>query len=85
MRIHPPACDNSTGSPNPDSEAEWSVRTEPIVGGVRLVVVAKKPDDTRAVARIRGLGFAGLITEGTHHQPHHLAMAKGEALAGHGH
>ena len=43
------------------------------------------PDDTRTLARIRGLGFAGLITEGAHHQPHHLAMAKGEALAGHTH
>ncbi len=61
----------------------WSARTEPIAGGVRLIVVAKKPDDAQVVARIRGLGFAGLITEGAHHQPHHLAMAKGEALAGH--
>jgi hypothetical protein len=68
-----------------DRMAEWSARTEPIAGGVRLVVVAKKPDDARAVARIRGLGFAGLITDGAHHQPHHLAMAKGEALAGHTH
>lgn len=24
-------------------------------------------------------------TEGAHHQPHHLAMAKGEALPGHTH
>jgi hypothetical protein len=68
-----------------DRMPEWSARTEPFAGGVRLVVVAKKPEDARAVARIRGLGFAGLITEGAHHQPHHLAMAKGEALAGHAH
>ena len=68
-----------------DRMPEWSARTEPIAGGVRLVVVTKKPDDMRTVARIRGLGFAGLITEGAHHQPHHLAMAKGEALAGHTH
>jgi hypothetical protein len=47
-----------------DRMPEWSTRTELIAGGVRLVVVAKKPDDTRTVARIRGLGFAGLITEG---------------------
>ena len=40
----------------------WSARTEPIAGGVRLIVVAKKPDDARTLARIRGLGFAGLIT-----------------------
>ena len=68
-----------------DRMPEWSAKTELIAGGVRLVVVAKKPDDTRTAARIRGLGFAGLITEGAHHQPHHLAMAKGEALTGHTH
>jgi len=68
-----------------DRMPEWSARIEPIAGGVRLIVVAKKPDDATALARIRGLGFAGLITEGAHHQPHHLAMAKGEALAGHTH
>ena len=68
-----------------DRMPEWSARTEPVTGGVRLVVVTKKPDDMRTVARIRGLGFAGLITEGAHHQPHHLAMAKGEALGGHTH
>jgi hypothetical protein len=50
-----------------------------------MIVVAKKPDDAKTLARIRGLGFAGLITEGAHHQPHHLAMAKGEALPGHTH
>jgi hypothetical protein len=37
------------------------------------------------VARIRGLGSAGLIAQGAHHQPHHLPMAKGEALGGHTH
>jgi hypothetical protein len=68
-----------------DRMAEWSARTESIAGGVRLTVVAKKADDPTLVARIRGLGFAGLITEGAHHQPHHLAMAKGETLPGHSH
>jgi hypothetical protein len=64
---------------------QWSATTEVIPGGVRLTVVAKRPDDTKLLARIRALGFAGLITEGAHHQPHHLAMAKGEALSGHRH
>ncbi len=68
-----------------DRMPEWSGRTESIAGGIRLVVVAKTPDDARIVARIRGLGFEGLITEGTHHQRHHLAMARGEALANHTH
>jgi hypothetical protein len=68
-----------------DRMAEWSAKTEPIPGGVRLTVTARKPDDTKTVARIRGLGFIGLLTLGAHHGPHHLAMARGEALAGHTH
>jgi hypothetical protein len=68
-----------------DRMPEWSARTESIAGGVRLIVVTKKPEDPKVLVRIRGLGFAGLITKGAHHQPHHLAMAKGEALAGHTH
>lgn len=68
-----------------DRTPEWSAKTETIAGGVRLTVVAKKPDDAKLVARIRGLGFAGLITTGAHHQPHHLAMARGELSSGHRH
>jgi hypothetical protein len=68
-----------------DRMPSFAAKTEPVAGGVRLTVVAKQPDDPKVVARIRGLGFAGLITEGAHHQPHHLAMAKGEAIAGHTH
>jgi hypothetical protein len=68
-----------------DRTPSLSAKTEPITGGVRLTVVAKKTDDAKVVARIRGLGFAGLMTEGAHHQAHHLAMAKGEAIAGHVH
>ena len=68
-----------------DRMPEWSAKTGPVVGGVRLTVIAKEPDDAKLVARIRGLGFAGLITEGVHHQPHHLAMARGKELSGHMH
>jgi hypothetical protein len=68
-----------------DRMPEWSAQTETIPGGVRLTVLARTADDAKLVARIRGLGFAGLVTEGAHHQPHHLAMAKGQALADHAH
>lgn len=68
-----------------DRLAEWSAKAESVPGGVRLTVVAERPDDAKLVARIRGLGFAGLMTHGAHHQPHHLAMAKGELLTGHTH
>jgi len=47
--------------------------------GARLTVTAKDPRNTQVVARIRGLGFAGLMTEGDHHAVHHLAIARGES------
>jgi len=62
-----------------------AAKTEPVPGGARLTVTARDPGDPRAVARVRGLGFIGLLTLGAHHQPHHLAMARGEAMPGHGH
>lgn len=51
-------------------------RTE-LPDGVRLVVTTRDATDANAVARIRGLGFIGLMASGDHHQPHHLMMAKG--------
>jgi hypothetical protein len=67
-----------------DRMPAFAAKTEPIPGGVRLTVTAKVPDDAKAVARLRGLGFIGLLTVGAHHGPHHLAMARGEAF-GHSH
>ena len=63
----------------------YTAQAQPIPGGARLTVTARRPGDTRAVARLRGLGFIGLLTEGAHHGPHHLAMAKGERPGGHTH
>jgi len=64
---------------------EWSAQATEIPGGIQLVVTAKASDDARTVARIRGLGFIGLLTQGAHHQAHHLAMARGQEILGHGH
>jgi len=66
-----------------DAMPAWSARAEPIPDGIRLIVVARDQADTKTVARIRGLGFAGLLVQGGHHGPHHLAMAKGELPASH--
>jgi len=52
-----------------------------ISGGARLTVLAADSRDTALVARIRGLGYAGILTEGDHHVRHHLAIARGEADA----
>lgn len=59
------------------------VRTE-LPDGVRLAVSARNAGSPREVARIRGLGFIGLMTSGDHHQTHHLLMAKGQGVH-HGH
>jgi len=68
-----------------DRMPDWTARTQPIPGGLRLTVTARRPEDARAVARIRGLGAVGLLVQGGHHGPHHLAMAKGEMRPGHRH
>ena len=66
-----------------DTMPAWSAKAEPINDGVMLTVVVRDPSDAKTVARIRGLGFAGLLAQGGHHGPHHLAMAKGELPAAH--
>jgi len=53
----------------------WAVKTETLADGVRLTVTAADPKEA---AHIRGLGFIGILASGSHHQRHHLAMAKGE-------
>jgi len=67
-----------------DRMPSFAARTELIPGGVRLTVTARTAEDAKAVTRLRGLGFVGLLTVGAHHGPHHVAMARGEALT-HGH
>jgi hypothetical protein len=49
-----------------------------IPSGIRLTVTAKDTADVSRVTIIRGLGFAGLLTEGNHHPRHHLAIARGD-------
>jgi hypothetical protein len=59
----------------------YSATAAEIPGGTRLTVRAEPADDARTVARIRGLGFIGLLTVGAHHAAHHLALARGEAMS----
>ncbi len=56
-----------------------------VPGGVRFTAVAANPSDARAVARIRGLGFIGVVALGDHHAPHHLGIANGSMAGMHGH
>lgn len=71
----------ATGTP--DGSIRMSVTD--VEGGVRFVAVAGNPSDSRAVARIRGLGFIGVVALGDHHAPHHLGIANGSMAGMHGH
>jgi hypothetical protein len=62
-----------------DQEGEYRAAAQEIANGARITVTATRPNDARMVAQIRGLGFAGLMTEGDHHAAHHLALARGDA------
>lgn len=61
--------------------ADYRATATEIPGGARLTVLAAAARDSALVARIRGLGFAGIITEGDHHVRHHLAIARGDSGA----
>jgi hypothetical protein len=53
----------------------WSAKASELPNGELLTVTATDPKEA---AHIRGLGFIGLLASGSWHQPHHLAMAKGQ-------
>jgi len=53
----------------------WNARTEELPNGVRMTVTGS---DARQATKLRALGFLGLMVQGSHHQQHHLMMAKGE-------
>jgi hypothetical protein len=53
----------------------WNAKVEELPNGVKLVVTSA---DAKQAAKLKALGFIGIMVEGGHHQPHHLMMAKGE-------
>ena len=58
----------------------YNASVDDIPGGVRFTVTASDPRDQRTVAKIRGLGFSGLLTLGAHHAQHHVALARGQSM-----
>lgn len=62
-----------------NSAGDFMASVANIPGGARMVITARDPSRPDLVARLRGLGLAGVLTEGAHHQPHHLAIARGDA------
>ncbi|MHA1565420.1 MAG: hypothetical protein ACTSX7_08925 [Alphaproteobacteria bacterium] len=61
-------------APQLDQLANWIASAEKLPTGARLTVTST---DAHEMARIRGLGFFGLMVSGAHHQPHHIGMARG--------
>jgi len=52
----------------------WKMTAEPTATGADVTVISPNAADA---AEINGLGFFGILTLGSHHQPHHLMMARG--------
>jgi hypothetical protein len=53
----------------------WTVAAIDAGNGIELRVTS---DDPAVVARIRGLGFFGLMASQDHHREHHMMMARGQ-------
>ena len=56
-------------------EIGWNAKSEDLSNGVKLTVMAS---ESQPLAKLKALGFMGIMVQGAHHQPHHLMMAKGE-------
>jgi hypothetical protein len=59
----------------------WNATTEDLPSGVKLVVIS---DDPAQVTKLKALGFMGIMVQGSHHQRHHVMMARGEHPVGGG-
>ncbi|MBL4761608.1 MAG: hypothetical protein JKY93_02795 [Gammaproteobacteria bacterium] len=57
------------------AETGWDMQVQNKRGIFTLTATTKKTQD---VAKIRGLGYIGVMAYGNHHQPHHWAMASGD-------
>jgi hypothetical protein len=52
----------------------WNANTSELPDGVTLTVTV---NNAVSLAKLKALGFIGIMVQGGHHQPHHLMMAKG--------
>ena len=57
------------------AETGWDMQVQNNNGVFTLTVTTKKVHD---IAKIRGLGYIGVMAYGNHHQPHHWAIASGD-------
>lgn len=64
-----------SGMANQEGRYKYAVADVP--QGVAVTVTGASAADA---AKIRGLGFFGLLSQGVHHQRHHWMLAKGEQM-----
>jgi len=57
-----------------DGVDDWHFAATETAEGAVLTVTVPESDQ----AKLRGLGFIGVMTHGMHHQMHHLMLARGE-------
>ena len=57
------------------AETGWDMQVQNNDGVFTLTVTT---DNAKDVAKIRGLGYIGVMAYGNHHQPHHWAIASGD-------
>lgn len=60
-----------------ERDAGWTYSARETPLGAALVVVT--PDEASAI-KLRSLGYFGLVSQGTHHQMHHMMIARGLPL-----
>ncbi len=58
-------------------EIGWSAKSDDLPDGVTLRVTAS---DSQPLTKLKALGFMGIMVQGSHHQPHHLMMARGQSI-----
>jgi hypothetical protein len=56
-------------------EIGWNAKSDDLPNGVKLTVLAS---EAQPLAKLKALGFMGIMVQGSHHQPHHLMMAMGQ-------
>jgi len=57
------------------AETGWDMQVQNNDGVFTLTVTT---DNAKDIAKIRGLGYIGVMAYGNHHQPHHWAIASGD-------
>jgi hypothetical protein len=56
-------------------EIGWSAKSEDLPNGIKLTVLAS---EAQPLAKLKALGYMGIMVQGGHHQPHPLMMAMGQ-------